>query len=175
MAKESAQSGSTAESSTHGFQGSMAGLGHLLERVMLGQLTNPPDTAISVPQQQATTLAQAGPFGAADYLGVDATKSLAPGPNQAGLQTRAQLGLPERSSYMGPFAPTAADVASLGLVPPIGPESAPNKKIDKQSARLGKQEAKPQTPHRAGKELALGGKIANAKKRQPERFPPTAY
>jgi hypothetical protein len=165
---KSSMHGTTAQNEHRFVQPSMQPLANVMERGLMGQMVNPPNTAISVPQQQAATLAQAGPFGAADYLGVGATKSLAAGPNQAGLQSRAQLGLPDRSSYFS-FMPTAEQVQSLGMLSPLGPETAQPAKLDKQQAKLAKLEAKPkQGKQRVAKEAALSTSIGDLKKRNPE-------
>jgi hypothetical protein len=157
MAKESSMHGQSGESSSRYANPNMQGLMSILERALIGQAVNPPNTAISVPQQQAATLGQAGPFGSANYLGIGANQSLAPGPNQAGLQSRAQLGLPDRSSYFS-FLPTAQQVASLGMLPPLNPAKG-TAKGQKQLAKL--EGKKKQTPARVAKE-------ADIRKRNPE-------
>src|SRR5215469_11636785 len=142
MAQKSSTRGQSGEASQRFAQGNMQGLMSILERALIGQAVNPPNTAISVPQQQAATLGQAGPFGAADYLGIGATKSLAPGPEQAGLQTRAQLGLPDRSSYFS-FLPTAQQVQSLGMLPPLAPAKATAKGQKRLATLEGKKKQGP--------------------------------
>jgi len=151
MAQKSSTRGQSGESSQRYAQGNQQGLMSILERALIGQAVNPPDTAISVPQQQAATLGQAGPFGAANFLGIGANQSLQPGPNQAGLQSRAQLGLPDRSSYFS-FLPTSQQVQSLGMLPPL----APAKATGQGEKRLAKLEGKKkQTPKRVAKEADI--------------------
>jgi len=114
-------------------------LADLLNRAMIGQMAKPPETAISTPMQQAVSsyqqmmpgLQQAASgslaarlSGPAPGSGVTGTGSggasqdwtPAAGANQAGLQTREQLGLPDRSSYFT-FMPSAQQVADIGLAP----------------------------------------------------------
>jgi hypothetical protein len=99
-------------------------------RGLIGQMARPPETAISVPLQQAISQMQSGkydvPIGMARRLGGEANtggSTFAPGsflPNapggQQGLQTREQLGLPPRESYFT-FMPSPEDIASIGLAP----------------------------------------------------------
>src|SRR5215813_7559543 len=160
MGKTSSMTGHSGESSTRYPGPQMQGLMSVMERALMGQLVNPPETAISVPQQQAATLAQAGPLGAADYLGIGATQSLLPGPRQAGLQTREQLGLPPRSSYFTDM-PTNEQVAALGMLPPLQAAHAPGGKPA--ATRLSRLESKRQTQKRQLKEREI---IA----RNPEEF-----
>lgn len=97
----------------------------LLLRNLIGQMVKPPNTAIAVPGQQATSLMQgfAGNPAAssiASRLGgspVGAGQSFTPGAGQAGLQTREQLGLPDRQTYF-PLTPTLDEIKDIG-VPPI--------------------------------------------------------
>lgn len=117
----------------------------LLNRSMIGQMVNPPNTAISTPMQQAVssyqgmmpTLQQSASGSLASRLsqpsgstassgsGTPGTAgsgvgtqdwTTAAGANQAGLQTREQLGLPDRKSYFT-FMPSAQQVADIGLSP----------------------------------------------------------
>jgi hypothetical protein len=99
-------------------------------RGLIGQMARPPETAISVPLQQAVSQMQSGkydvPIGMARRLGGAANtggSTFAPGsflPNapggQQGLQTREQLGLPPREDYFT-FMPRPEDIANLGLAP----------------------------------------------------------
>ena len=121
----------------------------VLTRAMLGQMVNPPDTAISTPLQQAVSNLQSGDPGRAFGVGgsmidrlsgkTGATEAPGGGSNtdssgasgagyapgsfstnapggQQGLQTREQLGLPDRSSYFT-FMPKPEDIANIGLSP----------------------------------------------------------
>lgn len=80
----------------------------LLERQILGQMTQPPETAISTPLQQAVSNLQSGGRGALPG-------GFANLPNN-GMQTRAQLGLPDRKSYF-PGTPSFDEAAALGAFP----------------------------------------------------------
>jgi hypothetical protein len=98
-------------------------------RGLIGQMARPPETAISVPLQQAISQHQAGkydvPIGMARRLGGAANTGAgfpagsflpnAPG-GQQGLQTREQLGLPPREEYFT-FMPRPEDIAAIGLSP----------------------------------------------------------
>jgi hypothetical protein len=98
-------------------------------RGLIGQMARPPETAISVPLQQALSQMQSGkydvPIGMARRLGGAANTGAgfeagsflpnAPG-GQQGLQTREQLGLPPRESYFT-FMPSPEDIANIGLSP----------------------------------------------------------
>jgi hypothetical protein len=107
-------------------------------RGLIGQMAKPPETAIATPLQQATSNLQSGDPGRAFGLGnsmVDrmAGREGAPGTSTAGAgfapgsllpsdvgpqgqQSRADLGLPDRSSYFT-FMPSADDIAKIGLAP----------------------------------------------------------
>lgn len=98
-------------------------------RGLIGQMARPPETAISVPLQQAISQMQAGkydvPVGMAARLGGAANTGagFAPGsflPNapggQQGLQSREQLGLPPREDYFT-FMPRPEDIEKIGLSP----------------------------------------------------------
>jgi hypothetical protein len=107
-------------------------------RGLIGQMAKPPETAIATPLQQATSNLQSGDPGRAFGLGnsmVDrmAGREGAPGTSTAGgglapgsllpsdvgphgEQSRADLGLPDRSSYFT-FMPSADDIAKIGLSP----------------------------------------------------------
>lgn len=115
-----------------------------LERILLGQSVQPPNTAISVPLQQAVSSLQSGSL-INRLTNPGQTGGAAAGPNQWGLQSRAQLGLPDRQSYMGPFTMTADQIAQLGAVPGV------------QASLTGKQALKG-----AGKQLTKKERIAKA-------------
>jgi hypothetical protein len=151
----------------------------LLTRAMIGQMVNPPNTAISTPMQQAISgyqqmmpglqqsaagslaqrLAQpaSGTAGAGSAVsgtaptGQSQDWTPAAGANQAGLQTRAQLGLPDRSSYFT-FMPSAQQVADIGLAP-VEPGGGPGVQAaykanlasqQKQAAKAARQGARAQ-------------------------------
>lgn len=132
-----ASSGSTRESQSRSPNNSQRGEFSTINRMLLGQLVNPPDTAISTPLQQSVSNLQGGfgqmrsnfgmAGGLADQLaGRGGGGQMLPGANQSGLQSRAQLGLPDRDSYFT-FKPTAEDVASLGAVPKLQPSGGGKK------------------------------------------------
>lgn len=162
----------------------------LLTRAMIGQMVNPPNTAISTPLQQAVSgyqqmmpgLQQAAAGSLAQRLAQPASgtggagsavSGTAPtgasqdwtpgaGANQAGLQTRAQLGLPDRSSYFT-FMPTAQQVADIGLAP-IHPGGGPDVQAafkasqqiqSKQAAKAARQQAKAQGITGPARKLAV--------------------
>lgn len=125
----------------------------MLIRNLIGQEAQPPETAISVPQQQATSLLQgmagspaAAPLasrlsGSGGAAGFAPGSSFLPGAGQAGLQSRAQLGIPDRATNF-PFAPGADAIKDIGI-PPL--KAAPGaskleKKIEKadQAGKTGK-------------------------------------
>ena len=99
-------------------------------RGLIGQMAAPPDTAIAAPLQQAVSQMQSGkydvPIGMAARLGGAANtggSTFAPGSflpdapgGQQGLQSRSELGLPDRSSYFT-FMPRPEDIANIGLSP----------------------------------------------------------
>ena len=162
-----------------------------LIRGMLGQMVNPPDTAISVPLQQAVSNLQSGDPGRAFGVGgsmvnrlagrTDATGAggggdagspgtagagFAPGSflpsasgGQQGLQTREQLGLPERSSYFT-FMPKPEDIANIGL----SPIRSSIKNKDQLTSRIDKLQTQIDTREAAGKPHGQADKrIARAK------------
>jgi len=132
---KSTSSGSTNESVVRGFQPRARGLGDTTIRALLGQMAAPPETAISAPHQQAITGAQLGPAGMSQMFGIGATKSLTPGPNQYGLQSREQLGLPDRRDYFT-FVPTPDQIEAMGALPGVrGVETTA--KAQNRYARLG--------------------------------------
>jgi len=168
----------------------------VLSRAMLGQMVNPPDTAISVPLQQAISNLQSGDPGRAFGIGgslVDrlsgrgtaapatppssggggdagspgtAGAGFAPGSflpsasgGQQGLQTREQLGLPERSSYFT-FMPKPEDIANIGL----SPIRSSIKNKDQLTNRIATLQAHIDTREAAGKPHGLADKrLAKAK------------
>jgi len=126
----------------------------VIKRALLGQLVKPPETAISNPMQQAISNLQSGAperaFGLGGGLASRLSGGAVPGTisgsspgfapgsfaanapgGQQGLQSREQLGLPDRSSYMGDFMPTAEDIRNIGL-PPVRSD---DKKLTKMNAR----------------------------------------
>src|SRR5262249_54718052 len=141
-----------------------------LIRGMLGQMVNPPDTAISVALQQAVSNLQSGQYSDLGGSMVDRLAGrtgggssgspsadsgtpgggFAPGsflPNapggQQGLQTREQLGLPDRSSYFT-FMPSPDDIAKIGLSPirsSIKNKDQLNQRIDTLTQRQSDREA----------------------------------
>ena len=159
-------SGSTFEQIHRGFGGGTRPLGSVLERALLGQMANPPNTAISVPMQQAISGAQLGPAGLAHIFGIGADQSLSPGPNQFGLQSREQLGLPDRRSYFT-FLPTADQLSALGAVPGIGvtPEG---KRAERQLTRLPGQIEKARSRGKEGRAERLERKEKRISGRHPE-------
>lgn len=168
-----AQSGSSSESSRRGPAGPQRGVYSIANRALLGQMVNPPNTAISVPLQQAISNAQGGLPQMRENLGLGGGLinqltgrgvgggQLAAGPNQQGLQSREQLGLPDRSSYFT-FVPSAEEVAALGAVPPVM-NTPGNRKIDQLTQRIERRQA-------AGKQTGQAEKkLARLQSRQPER------
>jgi len=156
-------------------------LADLLNRAMVGQLVRPPETAISTPMQQAVTsyqqmmpglqqaasgslaarLSQPAPGSGISGAGpAGASQDWTPGAgaSQAGLQTREQLGLPDRSSYFT-FLPTAQQVADIGLAPVRPGGSAEVQKAFQATQRIqAKQAAKAArqaTPPGPGRRLAV--------------------
>ena len=167
----------------------------VLTRAMLGQMVNPPDTAISVPLQQAVSNLQSGDPGRAFGIGGSMVNRLAgttgatgatgaggggadagspgtagagfaPGSflpsasgGQQGLQTREQLGLPERSSYFT-FMPKPEDIANIGL----SPIRSSIKNKDQLTNRITNLQAQIDTREAAGKPHGQADKrIARAK------------
>ena len=114
----------------------------ILARAFLGQLAQPPETAISVPLQQAVSQLQAGgPSGSLiGRLTGGGMAGQEPG-NQWGLQTREELGLPARQSYF-PFVPTAEQVAGMGLLPNIRAGTPGGRREQKLEGRLGARQAR---------------------------------
>lgn len=171
-----AQSGSSSESSRRGPAGPQRGLYSIGNRALLGQMVNPPDTAISTPLQQAISNAQGGLPQMRQNLGMGGGLinqltgsgvgggSLAPNAagGQQGLQSREQLGLPDRSSYFT-FVPSPEEVAALGAVPPVM-DTPSNRKIDKLTDRIERRQANGKQTGQAER------KLARAQSRQPERF-----
>jgi hypothetical protein len=117
----------------------------------MGQLVEPPETAISVPMQQAISQLQGGPMALARPVG-----------QTEGLQTREQLGLPPRRSYLT-FVPTAEEVAGLGAVPPIraAPATGKTQRL-RARAEAAKAKGKP------GKAARLEAEYQRRRRRSPE-------
>jgi hypothetical protein len=160
-----ASHGSTSESSTRAFAPGMRGLGSVTTRGLLGQLANPPETAISVPLQQAISNAQGGLPAMRENLGLGGglanqltgqgvgggTMSLnAPG-GQQGLQTREQLGLPPRSSYMTGI-PDWSTLLGLGAVPNVQTTPA-GKQAEQLQNRIDRRQAQGKPTTQAEKKL----------------------
>lgn len=142
----------------------------LLLRNLLGQQVAPPDTAISVPQQQAISQLQGmSPSSAGISARLNAPdpfagKSFLPGEGQAGLQTREQLGLPSRASY-NPLAISLDDLKSIGVPPVANPPRRTGRlgeKIERVERRAGNATAKGK-PELAAKRTAIAERL---KKRQ---------
>jgi hypothetical protein len=163
----------------------------VLNRAFLGQMVKPPETAVSVPTQQAVSTMQGmapamqqagGPL--ASRLSAPAPTptggagaTWTPGANQQGLQTREQLGLPARSSYFT-FMPSAEQVAQIGMAP-VRPGG--NKKVQQDYAKqkeLQNKVAQRDTlgkPHaKADRQLTNIQNRLNAAK-GPSYLPGTAY
>jgi hypothetical protein len=139
-------------------------------RGLIGQMARPPETAISVPLQQAVSQMQSGkydvPIGMARRLGGEGNigQGFAAGsflPNapggQQGLQTREQLGLPPREDYFT-FMPRPEDIAAIGLSPirsSIKGKDTLNKAITRLTQKQAAEEAMGKdtriTAHRLGK------------------------
>src|SRR5262245_19958293 len=140
-----------------------------LIRGLIGQMAEPPETAISTPLQQAISNLQSGDVGRAYGLGggiasrlsgqVDSGSTVpgggtAPGfrpgsflpgaeGGQQGLQTREQLGLPARESYF-PLTPTKEDIEAIGLKPVRSQSKQRNvlrEKIDRLQTKIDVREA----------------------------------
>ena len=141
-----------------------------LVRGLIGQMAEPPETAISTPLQQAISNLQSGDVGRAYGLGggiasrlsgaTDTGPSMgspgatAPGfrpgsflpgaeGGQQGLQTREQLGLPSRESYF-PFMPSKEDIEAIGMAPvrsQIKGKNVLQNQIDRLQARIDTREA----------------------------------
>ena len=123
-------------------------------RAIIGQMAKPPETAISAPTQQAASLMQgfaSQPMGGS-LLGAGMRPNPVPGnfqptsqtgQPQAGLQSRQDLGLPDRSSYFQ-FMPSVDDISKLGL-PPMRAgtpaQTKANKAIDRTQQRIDKRSA----------------------------------
>lgn len=127
-----------------------------LVRGLIGQMAEPPETAISTPLQQAMSNLQSGDpsrafglgggFGdriARQSMGSSGTGaagftpgSFLPGAEggQQGLQSREQLGLPDRESYF-PFSPTADEIQAIGI-PPVRTGIKKKKESEKQIGKL---------------------------------------
>lgn len=122
---KTSQSGSTHQHATRNLPGRLRPLERILERAILGQMTQPPETALAVPLQQAVSHLQNG-GGLAGRLSQPAMGQT------GGLQTREQLGLPDRKTYF-PGVPTFDEAAALGAFPGI----PANKKTARVQQKLG--------------------------------------
>jgi len=132
-------------------------------RGLIGQMARPPETAISVPLQQAVSQMQSGkydvPIGMARRLGGAPNTGAgyaagsflpnAPG-GQQGLQTREQLGLPSRESYFT-FMPSPEDIANIGL----SPIRSSVKGKDQLTAAIGRLTMKQAAQEAAGKDTTV--------------------
>src|SRR5262245_5012625 len=153
-----------------------------LVRGLIGQMAEPPETAISTPLQQAISNLQSGDVGRAFGLGggiasrlsgqVDTGPSMgspgatAPGfrpgsflpgaeGGQQGLQTREQLGLPSRESYF-PLTPTKEDIEAIGMKPvrsQIKQKNVLQDRIERLEARKTEREAAGKSTERVSKRL----------------------
>lgn len=131
-AEHGSQKGSQAQWSDRAPAASLKQQYDLLRRAMTDQMVNPPNTAISVPTQQAVSNLQGGFGGLSRAFGVGGS-----GLGQTGgLQTREQLGLPDRRSYF-PNMPTNEQIQSLGL-PSVRQGDAPKKRGKKAQAKWDK-------------------------------------
>lgn len=137
---KSASHGSSTEQARRQVPASLKPLLSVLERQVLGQQVQPPNTAISVPMQQAISNLQSGGRGALPG-------GMSNLPN-AGLQSRQQLGLPDRSSYF-PGTPTFNEAAALGMFPPL----QSNPKTQKTQKQEGTKPTKKQQRQQASPEL----------------------
>ena len=140
---KSATKGSSSQTASRKPMGETQSSFDVLMRELLGQMVNPPNTAIAAPLQQSISNLQGGGQGMANAFGIGGQGLGTTG----GLQTREQLGLPDRSSYFT-FKPTAEQVAALGAVPGITPDiktkrelakaRSPKTKPDKKAALMAK-------------------------------------
>lgn len=131
MASKSEQRGSTAEHARRRVPDRLRPFEAVIERMMMGQLAQPPETAIAAPLQQAISNLQSGGRGALPG-------GMANLPN-GGLQSREQLGLPARSSYF-PTGVTLDELNTLGALPEVPPNL--NRGVDKQRRKYERQKAK---------------------------------
>lgn len=159
------QSGSQQQAGARGPTGLTRPLGGLTIRDLIGQMVNPPNTAIATPLSQAASMYQSlapqlmagasqGLAGRLTNPGGGAPNAMAgqsflPGPDQAGVQSREQLGLPPRSSY-STFMPTPDQVANLGVLPAVG-SSKTGGKIGRLGTRADALQEKSQQLSEAGK------------------------
>lgn len=110
----------------------------IMERMVLGQMTQPPNTAIAVPLQQAISNLQSGGKGSMPG-------GLANLPN-GGLQSREQLGLPDRSSYF-PGNIGFDEAAALGAFPGVPGNKQTVKEGRKQPGLLQPKKARREASH----------------------------
>jgi len=139
----------------------------MMIRGLVGQMAEPPETPISTPLQQAISNLQGGNIAGQFGLGGGMAERLAsrgtPGASgtggggfapgaflpsaeggQQGLQSREQLGLPDRESYF-PFMPTGEDIKNIGLSPVRSGIKNKDKiegRIDRLQTRIENREAK---------------------------------
>lgn len=133
--EKTTQHGTQTQDSSRSVASSLKQPYDLLRRAMVDQMVNPPNTAVSVPQQQALSSLQAmfpmlqgqasgqiGLAGALSGRGVPGAgmpnfgqaNYLPTGQPQFGLQSREQMGLPDRSSYF-PNMPTNEQIQQIGM------------------------------------------------------------
>ena len=146
MASKTAQGGSTNQHARRQVPARLKPLEAILERAILGQMTTPPNTAIAVPLQQAVSHLQNG-AGLAGRL-----SQAAPG-QTVDLQTRQQLGLPDRKTYF-PGVPSFDEAAALGAFPGI-PANPKTRKVQKKEGQLPDKQTEAQMRH---PELKAGNK-----------------
>jgi hypothetical protein len=143
--ESTSSSGKQSQTSTRGPSPQTRQINSLLQRMLLGQMAQPPNTAISVPTQQGISALQAmlpammQRSGGSIAGGLTAGPpnmggSYLPGPGQAGLQTREQLGLPDRQSYF-PFGATPDQLKQVGI-PALAP-AAGQKNVANRYAKAG--------------------------------------
>lgn len=162
MGKQAGQ-GSSSQSNRRQINPQQQPIFDLVNRGLLGQMAEPPETPISVPLQQAITNAQGGmPYlrsqfglggGLANRLtgeGVGGGQML-PGPTQSGLQTREQLGLPPRKEQMGPWIPSAEELEALGSVPKVRPSGKSGRRMQRLEKREERLQDRIATRSAAGK------------------------
>ena len=157
----SKQSGSQNQSTHRQQNPRQRQLQDILTRILTSQAVSPPNTAISVPFQQAVSEAQAnmprlnaqaahglasGEAQAAANNPLSSGAPMLPGAGQAGLQTRAQLGLPDRASYLGPLAPSLEEVRKAGIADIRGGTAAEQKANAKAKRQAAKQAGGPPAP-----------------------------
>lgn len=113
VGKQESTTASTNQSGTAQRKPADPQLYSLLLRNLLGQAAKPPNTAISVPMQQAISGLQGMQIGPHVAPGTGSGAGMG---NQWGMQSREQLGLPDRASY-NPLGVTLDDLKSIGTAP----------------------------------------------------------